>query len=296
MQRCRLANVRLITRRLVRAIPLFSLATIMMVGGTGAESLQLPVNGRQRTFIVEGASKDPRPTLIMLHGAGADRTDYYFPDLAQIASKVDFVIVRPQGVGGKWNIFPTGKVSAADTQFFERHGGIPDDVGFLKMVIGDLIKRGVSDPKRMHLAGMSLGGVMALRLVCEDIAFAGVGVFISAMPDVFGASCRVAKPLRVLLVNGTADPRLPYAGGRSASGETIWSAERLYDFFRGINGCVRGPVPPVPPGTPSQKIVIDVTGGCPPVHFYRVAGGGHDIPRSLEPSRLLMDFFIDKIR
>ena len=69
-------------RRLIRAIPLLGLAAIMTIEGADAQSLQILVNGRQRTFIAEGAAKEPRPTLIMLHGAGADRTDYYFPDLA----------------------------------------------------------------------------------------------------------------------------------------------------------------------------------------------------------------------
>ena len=206
--------------------------------------------------------------------------------LAVLASKVDFVTVRPQGVGGKWNVFPAGKAPPADIQFFEQRGGIPDDVGFLRLVVDQLVKRGVSDPKRIHLAGMSLGGIMALRLVCEDIGFAGVGVFISGMPDVIGASCHVAKPLRVLLMNGTADPRLPYAGGRSASGETIWPAERLNDFFRGVNGCKPGPVPPIPKGTPPQSVLVEVTAACLPVHFYRVVGGGYDIPRALDASHL----------
>jgi polyhydroxybutyrate depolymerase len=286
--------------RFIQGIALFGLAMVLIVHGAAAESMQLVVDGRSRTIVFErSGGQGPRPTIIMLHGAGGDRTDHYFPGLAQIASRVGFVTVRPQGVGGKWNIFPPGKVSAGDTQFFNQQGGIPDDVAFLTMVIADLTKRGVSDPRRIYLAGLSLGGVMTLRMACVDVEmFAGLGLFISAMPEVFGGSCRMAKPVPVLMISGTADQRLPYAGGQSAGGETIWATERLHGFFRNLNGCAQAPLQSTLSGTHPQKIEVELSATCSgaPVHYYRVIGGGHDVPRSMTPSQMLVDFFRDKVR
>jgi len=285
--------------RFIHAISL-GLTMVLFVRGVAAEPMQLVVDGRSRTIVLErSGAPGARPTIIMLHGAGGDRTDYYFPDLAQIASRAGFVMVRPQGVGGRWNIFPPGKISAGDAQFFEQQGGIPDDVAFLKMVVADLTKRGISDPKRIYLAGLSLGGVMTLRIACVDVElFAGLGLFISAMPEVFGASCRMAKPVPVLMMSGTADQRLPYAGGRSAAGENIWATERLLGFLRGLNGCAQAPLRSALPGTHPQKIEIELSAKCSgaPVNFYRVVGGGHDVPRSMSPSQMLVEFFRDKVR
>ena len=128
------------------------------------------------------------------------------PGLAQLAPREGLVAVFPEGRGSRWNWFPPGKESAKDVQFFQQHGGLPDDVSFLKSLVADLVRRGVSDPKRIYLSGLSLGGVMALRMACVDAgSFAAIGLLISAMAELTGASCQPAKPLPILMINGTAD-------------------------------------------------------------------------------------------
>src|ERR1043166_10116573 len=109
-------------RRLVQATTFFSLAIVLLVSGAAAESLQLVVNGKSRTLVLErSAGQGPRPTIIMLHGsAGPATVDQHVPGLAQIASQAGFVTVRPEGIGGKWNIFPAGKISEGDKRFFEQ--------------------------------------------------------------------------------------------------------------------------------------------------------------------------------
>ena len=179
-------------------IILLSLAMTLGVGEVHAEPMQLIVNGQARTFLLERpVAQGPRPTIIMLHGGGRRAADIaYQTGLAQLAPREGLVAVFPEGRGSRWNFFPPGKESAKDVQFFQQHGGLPDDVGFLKILVADLVRRGLSDPKRIYISGLSLGGVMALRMACVDAgSFAAIGLLISAMSELTGANCQPAKPL-----------------------------------------------------------------------------------------------------
>jgi polyhydroxybutyrate depolymerase len=282
-------------------ILLATLATTLAVRGVHAEPLQVVVNGQARTALLERpADRAPRPTIIMLHEAygtaarTADRSG-----LAQLGPRNGFAAVFPEGRGSRWNFFPSGKESAREVEFFRQHGGVPDDVAFLKTLVADLVRRGVSDPKRIYLAGRSLGGVMALRMVCADAGtFAAVGLLIAAMPEPTGGDCRPAKPIPALMINGTADQILPYGGGQSNRGDTLWSAERLVAYFRRLNGCSEAAQQSILPGQHLLKIEVEGSTKCPggPIVFYRIVEGGHDVPPALNASQLLLDFFRDKVR
>ena len=140
---------------------------------------------------------------------------------------------------------------------------------------------------------------MALRMACVDAgSFAAIGLLISAMAELTGASCQPAKPLPILMINGTADQLLPYAGGLSVRGDSLWSAERLVGFFRRLNGCAEAAQQSVLPGGHPQKIEIERSTKCSggPVILYRIVGGGHDVPPGLNAGQLLLDFFRDKAR
>src|SRR4051812_31385436 len=176
----------------------FVLSTFMTAAAATAEPAQLIVSGQIRAFLLERpAAQGPRPTIIMLHGAGRRPADIAGETgLAQIAPREGWVAVFPEGRGSRWNFFPPGKEPARDLQFFQQHGGVPDDVNFLRTLVADLVRRGVSDPKRIYISGLSLDGVMALRMACVDAGpFAAIGLLIAAMSEVTGAECQPAKPL-----------------------------------------------------------------------------------------------------
>ena len=227
--------------------------------------------------------------------------------LAEQAKQAGFVAVFPEGLAGRWNLLPPSKQTARYVQLFQSGGGVPDDVAFLKTLIGDLNRRNIADPKRIYLAGRSLGGAMALRMTCLDARmFAAVALLISAMPEETGEDCRPAHPLPVLMLNVTGDPMVPYAGGRIGeaglpSGVTnVWSAERLLAFFRRLNGCNESPQPAVSPSQNPQAPRDEVqrwtscSGGQ--VVFHRVVADKHIVSPSLDPARLLIEFFRDKSR
>jgi polyhydroxybutyrate depolymerase len=266
-----------------------------------AESMQLSVEGQLRTVLLERpAAPGPRPTIIMLHGAlVSPAQEGLETGLARAGPRDGFVVAFPEGRGLRWNFFPSGQVPAQEVAFFQPHGGVPDDVSFIKLLVDELVKRGIADRNRVYLAGRSLGGVMTLRLACHDAEpFAALGLVVSTMADVIGANCRISKSLPLVMLSGTADPVLPYAGGRSRRGDLLWPAERVVRFFRDLNGCTEPAETSVMAGQRPQPIEIEHSTKCRSgaVLFYRVVGGGHAVPTSMNASKMLVDFFSDKVR
>jgi polyhydroxybutyrate depolymerase len=277
---------------------LVATAIIALVGSApppaaaGSAESSIIVGGRARSFLLEWpALQEPRPTIIILHGAGGGIRP--FGDLPRVALDAGAVTVVPRGIGGRWNFFPPGRESQKERQFFQQYGGIPDDVGFLKELVADVVARGMADPRRIYVAGLSLGGVMALRMACTEAGlFAAMAVLAAGMDETGGAECRPAKPLPLLILNGTADQLVPYAGGQTRRGDSVWPTERLAGFFRRLNGCPAAPIQSIAVQDP-QRIEVDSSAGCPggAVVLYRVVGGGHEVPVALNVGRRILDFF-----
>ena len=277
------------------------LVILTTLSSVAAEPMALSVNGQARTFVLQRpAGQGPHPTIIMLHsGGGGAEQEIQSSGLAQLGPQEGFLAIFPEATGGLWNFFPPGKETLQYVQFFQRHGGLPDDVAFLKALVSDLVRDRMSDPRRIYLAGRSLGGAMVLRLACVDAEnFAAIGLLISAMPDATGSDCHPHKPVPVLMINGTDDRVLPYKGERSVRGDILWSTERLVTFFNGLNGCAEPAQLGAPAGQHTQNVVIERSTRCAggPVVLYRIVGGGHDIPAAVKASQTLLDFFRDKVR
>jgi polyhydroxybutyrate depolymerase len=286
-------------KKVTRAVVLFALFALVPASDASAQSLL--VNGRTRTYLLEQPSaQGPRPTVIMLHeafgnAAGIARAS----GIAQVAPQQGLVAVFPQSLaGGTWNIYPPGKEPPGFLQRSQETGGLPDDVAFLKALVADLVQRGVSDPKRIYLAGTSNGGFMTLRMICVDAGtFAAIGLLISGMPEPTGADCRPAKPIPAVMIRGTADQVVPHGGGLMRT-LSIWPTDRLVDFLRKLDNCVEPAQQSILPGQLPKKVEIESSVKCSggPVVLYRVVGGGHDIPPLPNAAQLLLEFFRDKVR
>jgi polyhydroxybutyrate depolymerase len=128
--------------------------------------------------------------------------------------------------------------------------------------------------------------MMAFTLAClvPDL-FAGVGTIIASMPR--GLDARALRPVPFVMINGTNDPVIPYAGGEvglhGGRGDVL-GVEETAALLARIDGCE--PVPVVEPmprldamGTTSVTRLS--WRGCRPgasVTLYRVEGAGHTIP------------------
>jgi polyhydroxybutyrate depolymerase len=288
-----------------RAIQTLALS-VLAIGAIrcASNAEQLVVDGRARTFLLERPNTSrPSPTVIMLHGANgtaegiAQRTG-----LAQQGPQAGFAVVFPQSRASVWNRFAPAKEPPQAIELFRQFGGPPNDIGFLKMLIADLVRRGVSDPGRIYLAGLSNGGFMTLTMFCsEPRLIASIGLIVSSMPNTTGEECRPAKPLPVVIMNGTADVIVPYRGGlvsplRPLDPSTlgVWSTDRLEAYFRRFNGCAKAPEVAVVSGPQAQRIEVGRSTNCPggPVHMYRVVGGTHgSVATVLNTGKVLLDFF-----
>jgi polyhydroxybutyrate depolymerase len=149
------------------------------------------------------------PLILALHGGGGDPDQFASASgLGAAATRAGYAIAFPAGSGRRgdrlltWNGgYCCGYAQRARV----------DDIGFLKSVIKDARDRyGVSD--RVFLTGMSNGSIMSETFAATnpDLVRAVAGV--SGTLDT--GHVRVAGQIPVLIIHGTADPMVPYAGGQ----------------------------------------------------------------------------------
>jgi polyhydroxybutyrate depolymerase len=261
----------------------------------------MQVAGQQRTYILASPqASGPLPTVVFLHGKGGSATKERRIGFEQLGDRERFVTVYPNGLGGAWNVFPSG--------FHDRNGASTSgaDTAFIEQLVADLVQRGIADPNRVYLSGVSNGGLMALRLACDaPELFAAIGVLLASMPDYAARGCHPSKPIPLLMVNGTADPIMPYGGGKTAAGLKVWGTERTITFFRELNGCAMAPKRSEIAQSDwrgTRPIVVDRWTGCSgaPIVLYSVVGGGHRAPggpgmgEGFSTAQTLWDFFHDK--
>ncbi len=149
------------------------------------------------------------PLILALHGGGGDPDQFASASgLGAAATKAGYAIAFPAGSGRRgdrlltWNGgYCCGYAQRARV----------DDIGFLKAVIKDARDRfGLSD--RVYLTGMSNGSIMSETFAAQnpDLVRAVAGV--AGTMDT--GRTKVAGPVPALIIHGTADNMVPYAGGK----------------------------------------------------------------------------------
>lgn len=255
----------------------------------GLELVRLAHDGRDRTYYLRlpgGMVPTPQaPVYLFLHGGGkSDGGRVAFrTGLPDLADREGFIAVFPNGVEARWN----------DGRGVTFRGGATgtsvDDVGFIAKVIDDVTGRFNGDPQRVLVAGASNGGMMTFRLGCELAdKLAAIAPIIANIPEPILAACKPARPVPVLLSNGTLDPWMPYEGGPvqvfgRRVGRVVSTADSLA-FWRRTNGCSEQKETEAladrDPQDMSRVHLIhwwDCRSGAS-VHHYRIEGGGHSIP------------------
>jgi polyhydroxybutyrate depolymerase len=254
-------------------------------GEATGETLSLVHGGATRSYILHvppGARGRPAPLIVVLHGGGGRAAQMSgFTGFDAIAAREGFVTLYPQGLNRSWN----------DGREFPGRNTGTDDVGFILAAIEDAKRRGaLIDERRIFAAGISNGGFMAQRLACEaSRVFAAVASVTATMPAATGERCRPDRPVSVLLLNGTADPLVPYEGGHVTgpfgmkTRGAIWSTDASMAFWARHNRCGGGvrheSLPDRDPGDRTRILRIEHV-GCrgAEVALLRVEGGGHTWP------------------
>jgi len=251
----------------------------------------IDIHGVARSYLVQLPDQRPAPLVIVLHGntqTGADmaaRTSW-----PEVARRERFGVAFPNGLNRAWaDLRPDTK----------RAGRAPpkgtDDVGFIVALIEKLVTEGAADPKRIYVTGLSNGGAMTMTMICARAElFAAAASLIFNLTDDMASGCRPAKPVPMLMMNGTADPLMPYEGGRGTSRFAVdgfWSTEKTFDFWRHVNGCEMHELSAVDldhRDDSDPTSVTRISSVCPSgrdVVLYRINKGGHRIPGAMPDVR-----------
>jgi polyhydroxybutyrate depolymerase len=229
--------------------------------------------------------KTPTPVVVVLHGAATNaKIMEYFCGLSNQSDKSGFIACYPNGTGTDplltWNAgrFPGTPPGTK----------APDDIGFLGKVLDDLATAANVDKKRVYVAGMSNGGMMAYRAAAEmsDRFAAMVSVTGTLVIDEW----KPKRPMPVLHIHGTKDGLVPWEGSKSNPFLKFPPIEEVVRICAKENGCDETPkVTALPKSFDNLKVEKRDFGkgkNGAEVVLYVVEGGGHVWPGRTAPSLL----------
>ena len=258
----------------------------------------VPGNGYERSFyyyIPKKPYDGKRPLVLSLHGGGKDDGDDYGARAGylEMADKAGFIVVHPNGIEGQWN-------DGRGMTYNRVHGNTDiDDVAFLTEVIDYFVDEMGADPARVFVEGSSNGGMMTQRLACEiPHKITAAASVIASMPVNVHKVCDPSARIPMLLLNGTADPVIPWDGGevtigRKTFGDVI-STPKTIDFWVKHNRCKRKAEVDIlkdraPRDDSTVKKYTYRCGKKMQVVLYEIVNGGHSRPNpgAWSPERLL---------
>jgi polyhydroxybutyrate depolymerase len=266
---------------------------------------QLVSSGEQRKYLLYvpdsyDASK-PTPLVINIHGfAQWPANEAQVSQWNKLADEKGFIVVYPSGLGfpKRWRVSPSAENPAA----------VETELQFFEDLIDKLSAEYTIDPARIFASGLSNGGGMSLRLVCD------LPERIAAIGSVAGAylvdlnTCPGGVP--GIFFHGQADKIVPFEGGPSERFKLPFPniAAFVEDYAR-LNGCDL-----------DETVILNtenVVGvhyeGCAPgadVDFYTIADGGHTWPggkplpraitgkttQEIDATQLMWDFFVEQTK
>ena len=263
----------------------------------GQSEASFTFDGKERTYqlyVPPGyTGRSAVPVVFNFHGYGSNAVEQMvYGDFKPLADRHGFLIVAPDGqdsTGGRhFNL--TGEP------------GLQNDLLMVPAALADVEAKLCVDPTRVYSTGMSDGGAMTSLLACNEsdtfAAFAPVAV------NLYYRGCGGTHDVAITGFMGTADPVVPFNGGRVA--------------------CCGGPVLPGAPAAMAGWAAHDhcdkdftdtrlgsevrkrTWSGCDPgsaTVFYIIDGGGHTWPgaiaigglglttKQINASNVIWDFF-----
>lgn len=244
--------------------------------GVTLRTLDLP-GGRQAHLAAPAPAPAPDPhrtatAVLALHGGGGGALRFARGSgLVQAFAAHGLPVTFPEAAG-RW---ADGRPAA--------EAGWPQDHAFIA-ALGDLLTGRPGAP--LALAGVSNGGMFALRLACALGPRVRAAVAVAAaMPEALAQAAPPGPPVPVLLVQALDDPMIPFAGGAIpelgglSMGGRVLGAEASAAFWLARNRCA-GPVrrqTTTIAGIPAEIAQHAPPPGAPGASVWRVTlqGGGH---------------------
>lgn len=238
-----------------------------------------------RTYVPRGLPKGA-PLVLVMHGSGEgpqairEGTGYGFE---RLADEHGFAVVYPKSFGFDWNDCSSIGDTAVD-------GVRADDAGFLVALVDKLVAEIGVDPQRVFAVGVSNGGSMALRLALEHPQrYRAVAASAANVPAPQNFQCRpAAQTPSVMILNGTADPLVPYAGGEINllglfyKGGQVISSTASAQYFADRNAIAARPqvsLTPTAQGARVEHARWQAADGRTEVELVTLHGAGHGLPQ-----------------
>ena len=187
----------------------------------GDTSVQLQVGSLSRSYVLHVPSTHdgtkPAPLILDFHGIGGT-------GWGELSSSTYPAVTNPEGVvmafpdglpgpiGTGWNFGPCCVANV-------------DDFGFVKAMVTNIRETTCIDSNRIYAVGVLTGGGMVYDLACQ-----AADMFASVAPAAFDLveetvnECNPSRPISEISFRGTADTRVPYAGGQLAG---PWHADHV---------------------------------------------------------------------
>jgi len=212
----------------------------------------------------------PMPLVISMHAAmNWPAFQMKISQWNQAADANGFIVVYPSGTG-----------TGPRTWFMEgsRTPSRMPHVRFISELIDTLEATYDIDPTRIYADGLSNGGGMAFVLSCTlSHRIAAIGA-VAAAQSLPWSWCADSTPVPMIAFHGTADPIVPYHGGK------VWIAPLPFPSVRTWvaewarrNRCGPNPVDAVVAADVTRLEYTDCAGDATVV-LYTVVGGGHTWP------------------
>jgi polyhydroxybutyrate depolymerase len=197
-----------------------------------------------------------------------------------LADQYGILVAYPDGIRRGWNDGRGGRRALAGREQV-------DDAGFLDTLVKTLETRLPVDPGRIAVAGISNGGMMALRMGCDPHLKVRLVCSVAAsMPVDDLPLLHAVRGVSLALFDGTDDPIVPFHGGEVRvlwqNRGTVVGADSTIALWRAENSCAahaRLRTIQAPDGETPVSVTEygDCTEGVRIVE-YRIEGGGHTWP------------------
>jgi polyhydroxybutyrate depolymerase len=207
------------------------------------------------------------PVVFDFHGFGSNAVQQMvYGNFKPEADRDDFLIVAPDGQ------------VPADRHFnLTGQKGLQNDVQMVDALLDRIEASFCVDPARVYATGMSDGGAMTSVLACRMsnrfAAFGAVAVVVA---------CGGTRPVPIMGFAGTADPVVPFNGGKvnCCGGGQIAGASPSMTSWAKFDKCATR----LTDTTLSSEVTRRTWSGCAPgsaAIFYIINGGGHTWPGSI---------------
>jgi polyhydroxybutyrate depolymerase len=267
------------------------------------------------------------PVMVLLHGMNQDTDDIErLTQFDALADKDGIIALYPEAQHGRWNtgvhaterrpmgMGPGGGHHHGGGGYPGGGGGYPgggggypgggqqpgnrepeqekrpepsDDIAFFNQMLDQVAAKVSVDASRVYFAGLSAGGFMTLRVGCAMAdRVAAIAVVGAAMPKTM--ICLPSRPISLVMMNGTADPVVPYGGGTEHNLDlAVLSVEESAKAWARIDHCEEKPEHSklAASGKNATETKIDTFTGC---HgdsadvAYSLKGAGNTWPGGMQ--------------